>query len=307
MKKTKKFAAVGGALALMTLLAGCTQHFTDPSMVSVRYSGGVSEGGAFVECVEPGVKQVSNDTYYNYPTTQREDVWDSARFNAGDVAGSSADQASLRVTDKTGNAVDLKLKAVFRLETECKTLQEFHEKIGRTREAWFDEESKYGAGWLWVMNNYISSAVEQQASNFAVDYTVEELWLKPDVREALSKDIEKTIQKAVNDLTEGETQFFEIGDVAILAAEPDKEFQKLYQDRKNSQVKAETAEANKSAQLIEAQAKAEVAREQAKAREAEIAGYGGPDAYLRWLAINEGMNPYQPSYGTAPTPTVSAE
>lgn len=294
-------------MAVTAVLTGCTQHFTDPSMVSLRYAGGVSEGGAFVECVDPGVKQVSNDTYYNYPTTQREDVWDSARFNKDDVAGSSADQGSLRVTDKSGNLVDLKVKAVFKLETKCETLQEFHEKIGRTRDAWFDEESKYGAGWLWVMNNYISSAVEQEASNFAVNYSVEELWLDPSVRDKLSKDIEENIQEAVNDRMEGDTQFFTIGDVSIFGAEPDADFQKLYQERKNSQVKAETAEANKQSQITEAQASAAVAEEQAKARAAEIAGYGGPEAYLRWLAIKEGMNPYQPSYGTAPTPSVDAE
>lgn len=307
MKNTKKLAVIGGVIAIAAALTGCTQHFTDPSMVALRYSGGLTEGGKFVECVDPGVKTVDNDTYYNYPTTQREDVWDSARFNADDVAGSSADQGDLQVTDKTGNTVGLKVKAVFTLNTDCDVLQEFHEKIGRTREAWFDEESKYGSGWLWVMNNYISSAVEEEAANYAVNYTVEELWLDPSVRDKLASDIEDNIQKAVNDRMEGKAEFFKIGDISIINALPNAEFQELYQDRKNSQVRAQTAEANKQAQIAEAQASAAVAEEQAKAKAAEISGYGGPDAYLRWLAIQEGMNPYQPNYGTAPTPTVEAK
>ncbi len=306
MKHSKKLAMVGGILAIGMALTGCTQHFTDPSMVSLRYSGGLTEGGAFVECVEPGNKQVSNDTYYNYPTTQREDIWDGDRFNPDDVAGSSADQGDLEVTTEGGNLAYLKVKVVFTLVTECETLREFHEKIGRTRDAWFDENSKYGSGWLWVMNNYISSAVEELARDYSVDYSVEQLWLDPSVRSQLADDIQDNIQEAVNDRMEGDTQFFKIGTVSVLAANPTDDFQSLYQDRKNAQVRAETAEANKLAQIAEAQAQTAVAEEQAKAQAAIIAGYGGPDAYLRWLAIQEGMNPYQPNYGTAPVPTVDA-
>lgn len=304
--KLKKIAGVAGIAVVATLLAGCTQHFTEPSMVSLRYAGGLTEGGAFVECVAPGVKTVSNDTYYNYPTTQREDVWNSETFNAEKGSNSPADQASLKVIDKTGNEVNLKVKAVFTLVTECDTLQEFHEKIGRTRTAWFDENSQYGDGWLWVMTNYISSAVEEEARNYAVNYTVEELWLDPKVRNQLAQDIQKTIQTAVNDRMEGESQFFDMGDISIFGAEPNKDFQSLYQDRKNAQVRAETAEANKQAQIAEAQAEADVAAEKAKAKAAEISGWGGADAYLKKLAIDEGMNPFQPNYNN-PVTTVPAE
>jgi len=299
-------AAVGGIIVAAVALTGCTEHFTDPSMVSLRYSGGLTEGGAFVECVDPGVKQVSDDTYYSYPTTQREDVWNSDKFDPENVAGSSADQGDLAVTDSTGNTVNLKVKAVFTLVTDCETLQEFHEKIGRTRQAYFNADGTYNSGWLWVMDNYISSAVIEIAQNKAVNYSVEDLWLDPSVRDELSDAIMEDVQKAVNDRMEGDTQFFVIGDVSIFGASPNAEFQELYQDRKNAQVRAETAEANKVSQIAEAQAATAVAEEQAKAQAATISGYGGPDAYLRYLAIQAGMNPYQPNYGTAPTPTVDA-
>lgn len=306
--KTKKTLGVVALALAGTMLAGCAQHFTDPSMVALRYKGGLTEGGAFVECVDPGVKTVSNDTYYNYPTTQREDVWDSDRYNPEAGANSPADQGDLEVIDKSGNAVNLKVKAVFTLVTECDTLREFHEKIGRTRTAWFDDNSQYGAGWLWVMSNYISSAVEEEARNFAVHYTVEELWLNPAVRQELAADIQEKIQEAVNSRMEGDTQFFNIGTVSIFGAEPNSDFQKLYQDRKNAQVRAETAEANRQAQILEAQAQTDVALEQAKAKAAEISGWGGAEAYLKWLTIQEGMNPYQPNYGTtAPTPVVPVD
>lgn len=308
MKSVRKIVATTGLVLVAAFgLTACSEHYTDPSMVSLRYSGGLTEGGAFVECVDPGVKQVSDDTYYMYPTTQREDVWDSDKFDAANVPASSADQGDLEVTTSGGNLGYLKIKAVFRLETDCETLKEFHEKIGRTRAAYFNADGTYNSGWLWVMDNYITSAVVELAGNNSVGYTIDELWLDPTKRDELANKIEEQLQKAVNDRTEGDTQFFITGDVSIFKASPTDEFAKLYDDRKNAQVRAETAEANKAAQVAEAQAQTEVAREQAKARAAEIEGWGGSDAYLKKLAIDEGMNPYQPNYGTAPAPVVPAE
>lgn len=308
MKSVRKIVVTTGLVLVAAFgLTACAEHYTDPSMVSLRYSGGLTEGGAFVECVDPGVKTVDNDTYYRYPTTQREDVFDSDKFNAEDVAGSSADQGDLEITTSGGNLGYLKIKAVFQLETDCDTLKEFHEKIGRTRQAYFNEDGTYNSGWLWVMDNYVTSAVTELAGNNSVNYTIEELWLDPVKREELSTKIEEQLQKAVNDRTEGDTQFFVTGDVSIFKASPTDEFAALYDERKNAQVRAETAEANKQAQITEAQAQAAVAEEQAKARAAEINGWGGSDAYLKKLAIDEGMNPFQPNYGTAPTPVVGGE
>ena len=310
MKKSNKILAVAGAaVAMVAVLAGCTSHYTEPSMIALRYSGGISEGGKFVECVEPGEKQVSNDTYYNYPTTQREDVWDSDRFDPENPSAgtNSADQGDLQVTDKGGNMAYLKVKVTFVLNSDCDVLQDFHNKIGKTRVAYFDDEGSYGDGWIWAMNNYIGTATEETARNASVNYTVEELWLDPSVRQSLAADIQEKIQKAVDDRTEGDNQFYKIGTVSIYNASPAEEFQDLYEERKNAQVRAETAEANKAAQVAEAQAKTEVAREEAKARAAEIEGWGGADAYLKKLAIDEGMNPYQPNYGEKPTVTTESK
>lgn len=303
MKNLKKLSIVASIAAGAILLTGCSSHFTDPSMVALRYSGGLSEGGKFVECVDPGVKQVSNDTYYNYPTTQREDVWDSTRYNPDNPSSgaNTADQGDLQVRDKGGNTAYLRVKVVFSLNTDCNTLQEFHEKIGRTRVAYFDNDGVYGDGWIWAMTNYIGTATEELAKNAAVNYSVEDIWLDPSARQALASEIEEKLQKSVNDRTEGDKQFYNVGSVSIYDASPTDEFRKLFEDRKNAQIRAETAETNKQAQVAEAQAKTEVAAEEAKARAAEISGWGGPDAYLKWLAIQEGMNPWQPNYSGNPS------
>lgn len=296
-KATKiKLAAAGAALVVGAgvTLTSCSigAEYTDPSMVALRYAGGPTEGGKFKDCVEPGTKQYSNDSYYPYPTTQREDVWDTDNYGGG---SNSADHADMQVIDRDGNIAFVKVKVSFYLNTDCDVLRAFHEKIGRTRHAYFDKDGSYGDGWIWAMDNYISSAVIDQAKGAAIPYTVEEMWLKPEIRDKMAKHILANLQESVDSGMEGDEQFYKDFSVRVFGVSPDPEFTTLYKERKAAQVKADTAEANKRAQIAEAQAQAAVAREQAKVKAAEIAGYPSVDAYLKAKAIEKGMNPFQPS------------
>src|SRR6478752_6793021 len=112
--------AVAATLALLGSTAACSitgDERTDPSMATLRYEGGDTGGSKFKECVEPGEKMVSNDKFYSYPTTQREDVWDTSNY---DGAGSdSADHPDLVLTDKNGVTVNAKVKVSFFLNTNC--------------------------------------------------------------------------------------------------------------------------------------------------------------------------------------------
>jgi hypothetical protein len=295
IKKTLLLALAGAGIASGLSACSVGATYTDPSMVALRYAGGPTEGGKFKECVEPGTKQISNDSYFNYPTTQREDVWDAD--NANGHGSNSADHVDLQVSDKDGNVAYLKVKVSFYLNTDCDVLREFHEKIGRTRHAYFDSDGKYGDGWIWSMDNYISSAATERAKAAAIKYSVEDMWLKPDVRDAMAKSIQESIQKSVDDGMEGDEQFYKDFNVRVFGASPDPEFTALYKERKAAQVKADTAEANKKAKIAEAQADAAVAQEQAKIRRAEIDGYGDVNAYIKAQMVQKGLNPYQPTYG----------
>src|SRR5690242_10672955 len=101
MKIRMVLGAVTAAVVLASLSAcGITDdERTDPSMATLRYEGGDFDGSKFKECVDPGEKLASNDKFYSYPTTQREDVWDSANYEAG---SKSADHGDLVLTDKNG-------------------------------------------------------------------------------------------------------------------------------------------------------------------------------------------------------------
>ena len=77
----KKLMLLAVAVLGLASLTACSSEYTDPAMVMVRYEGGPTEGGKFVECVKPGTKIVTNDSLYRYPTTQRQDDFNSDRYD----------------------------------------------------------------------------------------------------------------------------------------------------------------------------------------------------------------------------------
>jgi len=306
----KRILAAAAAVVMVTGLSSCSSDgLSDPAFTTLRYEGGDTGGSKFKECVEAGEKLVSNDRFYSYPNTQREAVWDSDFF---EQKGSSADYPDLKVTDKDGREAFVKMKISFNLNTSCEpvkvgdkeypggTIQAFHELIGKTRQAYFDTSEdgngSYGAGWLWAMNNYISTPVTDFVSKAARTEQVETLYADTSKQEDIEKALAEQMPSLVNGVMETDLQFYDNFTVSIYKITPDGEYLSLIKERENAQIKAETAQKNAEAKVAEAKANAEVAREEAKIRQAEIEGYGGFDNYARLEAIRNGLNPYQPTY-----------
>lgn len=302
----KKLILVVIALAMTLLMSGCSEHYTDDSMIALRYAGGIGEGGSFKECVQPGEKQVSDDSYYNYPTTQRQDLWDSGN--------NAADHQDLEVTSKDGVPMYVNLNVNFGLVTDCKTLKKFHDTIGRTRKAYFNADGSYNSGWIDVMNYYISPAVISRMRTEVAKYNASELWPNTakltDIQATVQGDPASTnsLQYEVDRLTEGDEQFYNRLTVNLYAIKPSEEFQQLYTERQQAQTKAETAKANETAQVAQARADGAVQVAQAKAKAAaerqsilayKLSGMSMAQAvraYNEAQLIAAGGNPYQPSY-----------
>lgn len=313
----KRIAAGVLGLGLIFGMSACSSDgLSDPAFQTLRYEGGDTGGSKFKECVEPGDKLVSNDRFYSYPNTQREAVWDSDFF---EKQGSSADYPDLKVTDKDGREVFVKMKISFNLNTSCEpvevdgkkypggTIQAFHELIGKTRNAYFDTSEdgngSYGAGWLWAMNNYVSTPVTDFVSKAARVEQVETLYSDTAKQEDIEKSLAEQMPALVNSVMETDLQFYDNFTVSIYKMTPDSEYLSLIKERENAQIKAETAQKNAEAKVAEAKANAEVAREEAKILQAQIDGYGGFENYNKFMAVEKGLNPYQPTYivpGTKP-------
>lgn len=309
MKRIALALALVLGFGFMTACSITGDDRTDPSMATLRYEGGDTGGSKFKECVEPGAKMVTNDKFYSYPTTQREDVWDSGNFEKG---SKSADHGDLVLTDKNGVTVNAKVKVSFFLNTDCDpvkvdgkeyeggTLQVFHEKIGKTRGSYFDPKKTgndaYSAGWLWAMDNYISNPVTDNLSVATRQYSADDMWLKEDVKTALEAQLKEKLPALINEGMETDLEFYKVASVKIYSITPSSDYLDLYRERQAAQVKAQTAESNKAAQIAEAQAKAAVAAQEAKVKQAEIDGYGSVNDYLKAQMIEKGLNPFQPQY-----------
>lgn len=292
-------------------LSGCSltaDSASDPAYRTLRYEGGDVGGSKFKECVKDGDKLASNDAFYSYPRTQRQDRWDSSNFGKG---ANSADYGDMELTDKNGIGINLKVTVPFTLETSCDpvtvdgkkypggTIQAFHEIFGKTRDGYFDPtedgNKTYGAGWLWLMDTYISNCVIQQLTPAVRAQDAEQLWLNDTLRSDLSTGLGERVQACVNNSMETDLEFYHIGNATVDKITPDAEFVALFRERVEAEKKAETAEINRESQIKQAQAEAAVAAEQAKIKQAEISAYGSVENYLMWQAITGGINPWQPT------------
>jgi hypothetical protein len=279
-------------------------NLTDPSFQTLRYAGGVGEGSEFKGCVDGGEKMVGDDTYYPYPATQREAVWDSNSFNKGN---NSADYPDLEVTDRDGRKVYVKMKVSFYLNTSCEpvtvngkrydggVLQVFHENVGKTRHAYFNEDGTYGNGWLWAMDNYIATPVVDFVGREARQEQAENMYSTTDIQDEIQKQLAENMPALVNAGMEGDLQFYDHFTVKIYKMTPEDAYLNLLKEREDAQIKAETADLNASARVKEAEANAKVKKAEAEIMRNEIAGYGGFENWNKAKAVENGLNPYQPT------------
>lgn len=308
----KYFVVAALAVGLMFTSVACGfsgDQRTDPSFRTLRYEGGDFSGSKFKECMSDGEKIASNDKFYSYPTTQRQDVWDSDNFNQGTE---SADHPDLVLTSKGGTTIKAKVKVDFALNVSCDpvkvdgkeypggVLQVFHEKIGKTRAAYFDVTKKgndsYAGGWLWAMDTYVSTPVIGDLVSQAKTYTPDQLWQNPSVADDMEKTLMSRIEDEINAGMETDLQFYHIAGIQIYQLTPDDTYLDLFKQRQAAATKAQSALDNKKALVTEAQTNGAV-------RRAEISSYRLPgmtyeqavQAWLRAKAIEAGQNPFQPN------------
>lgn len=288
---------------------------SDPAFTTLRYEGGDTGGSKFKEIVEPGEKLATNDRLYSYPNTQRQAKWDTDNFEKG---AKSADYADMILTAKGGVGVAAKVTVPFTLNTSTEpvkfndreyeggTIQVFHEVFGKTRKAYFDTTTdgneSYGAGWLWLMDTFVSTCTTQVLNPEVRAQDPETLWLDDSVRKniisgdgSVNASLRDKIQACVDNSMEGDLQFYIIGNPTVDTFTPDSQFVSIYRERQDAETRAETADLNKAAKVKEAEANTAVAKAEAEIKKAEINGYGGFDNYKCIYLADKGLNCAQPT------------
>lgn len=299
----KKFL-IGAGVTLALLLTGCATQSNPADLKSVHYSGGEFSAKKYKDCLDPSTRSGYDpgDTFPSYPVRQ-------ISYEAS--AEKAAERGRFTVVSSDNAELLVPVRLTFRLDAKCETLRQFHETLGARYNAAISEDKNHDgqvtsadfpSGWVDLLNDVIGKPLDNTLIRIAQKYPWREVWNSDSVRLEMQTELQDSIEDAVNQQAGGD--FFT--GFTVLVQKPDPKDEDLVQaisDEQAGIAQANAAKAKADADVATAKAQTLLAEAQAKAKQAEIQGYGGIDAYLRHEAIEAGQNPFQPSYGTALTPT----
>lgn len=192
----KRIAIIlAGLFLALPIFSACSTVSTEPDEVALHYSGGEFSSKKFQACVDASSRDRSGpgESYYVYPKGQR-------TFSFTGKQG--AESNPIAVT--TGSQEVLVGGFVtFTLNTDCKALREFHEKVGKKYEAYKD--GKDGKGWREFLNDYIYVPLNATLNNAAgaikvpAGASAEQNWYLLYTSDATRKDFEKYVKENLPD------------------------------------------------------------------------------------------------------------
>lgn len=291
-------------VGLALLVTSCASASTGPDMVDVHYQGGTFSSKKFVDCVDPSTRTGFHpgDKYYGYPTRQ-------ISYDA--TGGKDSESSSFTVVSADNAEMRVPATVTFRLQTDCKTLRQFHERIGARYNAAFDgsgKSSDYPDGWITMLNFVIGKPLDQALDRAAQGYKWRELWNDPKVKQSVEKSVSENLATLVKRQADGD--FFE--DFSVLIQKPDPTNPALKDavaeeqaavakaDSRAAEARAQELQAN--ADAARARAEIAVAKADAEKRRAEVEGYGDPKTYRCVVMAEHNLNCDQPViiYGGTP-------
>ena len=283
-------------IALSALaLAGCASVSTESDLTALQYQGGATQSKEFKGCVAPSTKKWGgiSDTFYEYPASQRNYVFDSA--------AQAKDSGSFTFVSRDGIEMSVTGVANFRLNTECETLRSFHENIGNRYAAYFANGNETPAGWSRVLTDYIGRPLDTAIDRAGQKYDSEALYNDAATKAQWEKDVVAALPELVNRQTDGDAEFFT--NWAVTLQKPE-----LPASIKDARTEKEAAVARAEAKRAEADAQVDTAKAQKALAEAEVAKERvwidalGVDGWIQKQLVDRGLNPLQPGG----TPLVTA-
>lgn len=300
-------AFIVGAIALGR--ATFMSYSTQPNNVALAYNDGPIANRTYDKLIPPGTREAQGfgDVAFSYPTDQRD--WDFAGVQE------RSDANPLRIVVKgiggQGSA-EIHQPGIVRfiLDTDEETLKGFHEQLGLRYGAYANEEGEMGEGWQSiVLPKYLETPLRRTMQEVAAEkqYTVDALYLQPALRTEWANLTLERLPNAVKAEVDSRMQFFggftlDLGQPPVL---PDGIRQNLdaeqtalsdaRRQQTEAKAKADAITANAQAEVTRAESEARIAAAEAAKRTAEANGYGGFDERNKARAIENGLNPYQPT------------
>ncbi|MBG0828898.1 hypothetical protein HS041_14080 [Planomonospora sp. ID67723] len=270
--------ALGAVVVLGFLLSGCTRVSTQPDEVVLHYAGGTFEAIKFEKCINPSSGATllgPGDTGYSYPFGQR-----TFDFSGAD----GAESKPLSVVSKDNVEMLVSGVATFTLNTDCKTLQQFHEKIGLKFRSYFDDgESE---GWRRMLGTYMRIPLDRALDAASQEFEWRGLFNDPKVKQAWEARVGTLAREFIKE-TAGADYFCsqnyagsgDCGDISLTIQKP---------EPPDALVDALAAEqAAKAENVAQAQRNAKVRTEIESIK--DLVRVLGPDGAVLWQAIQKGQ------------------
>lgn len=207
MNKMKRVAvALAGVVAVMTMSA-CSGVNTQPDEVALHYKGGSLSSAEFVDCVDSSKREWNGpgDNHYTYPKGQR-------TFSFTGRSGSEIDPVPVVTNDS--QELEVPGFVTFTLNTDCKTLREFHERIG----------IKYGAyesdGWNAFLNDYLAVPLKASMNKASLDADWRTLYSDAEAQRAFEDYVKENLPGEVSKALGND--FIQINEVSIEKPKPSK-------------------------------------------------------------------------------------
>lgn len=312
-----KIVVVIGVLAaiVITLLNVVRTVASPADEVAVHKGGGIIEAPNSKGCVAANSREIRRpgDKYYWYPASQR-----TYNFTGGE----GADHGPFSVVSKDYQPLDVPGSVEFTLNVDCEVLTRFHDAIGNRYGAYYtgsDEWSETPRGWQTMLDLYFGPALDATLDRVAKKYTWKELYADPTIKDEMNRAVNEQLAALIQQKMPGEDEFFKgfsaliqqpqpaetlvqaLGDEEAAKAQAAAAKAKAVADAETQQAKAvadaEAAKKAAEAQVAVKEAEAKIAKLEAQIREQEIEPFGTVRDYNNWLAIQRGLNPYQPTYG----------
>lgn len=270
--------AVAAVVVLGLVLSGCSRVSTQPDEMVLHYAGGTFEAIKFERCINPSSGATilgPGDTSYSYPFGQR-------TFDFSGVE--DAESKPLSVVSKDNVEMTVSGVATFTLNTDCKTLQYFHEKIGLKFRAYYEDGES--AGWRRMLNTYMRLPLDRAMDAASQEFEWRGLFNDPKVKQewetrvgVLARQFIKETAGADYFCNQNYTGSGECGDISLTIQKPEPP------DELVSALASE--QAAKAENVAQAQRNAKVRTEIESIK--DLVKVLGPQGAVLWQAIQKGQ------------------
>jgi hypothetical protein len=286
----KKIGLIVGLLLLAITMSSCG-YSTSSDAVALEVGKGPFDTKKVKGCKDAATRGYwSNDKYVYFATSERE--WDA-------TGQDESDSGPFTSVTKDSVVMEMPITVRFTLKTDCKTLTDFYNKYAKRYDAHFESDgTHYSKGWVTLLRKLVAQPTDQTLDRIIQTYNWRDVWQNPSTKTEIEKQLGDALSSSTSLMIQtAKASYFE--GISVLIGSPQPQNNELKQAvalEQTNVAKAQSEEAQANAEAAKARAQKAVSEAEAAKQRAEIDGYPNVDAYLKAKAIQQGLNPYQPTY-----------